>query len=145
MSLKNLPQEIALTPDDLKILLVNYRDIESLRGMNSELDKGINYIVDYYNEKFFNISDNWTKDPQDLINQLFAEDDTNALKYLINNFPYTQLIAEDAITNANNEILKYVLDNGNDYNLDELLKVAQENENAEAVDLITKAQEEETE
>jgi len=145
MSLKNLPQEIALTPDDLKILLVNYRDIESLRGMNSELDKGINYIVDYYNEKFFNISDNWTKDPQDLINQLFAEDDTNALKYLINNFPYTQLIAEDAITNDNNEILKYVLDNGNDYNLDELLKVAQENENAEAVDLITKAQEEETE
>lgn len=145
MSLKNLPQEIALTPDDLKILLVNYRDIESLRGMNPELDKGINYIVDYYNEKFFNISDNWAKDPQDLINQLFAEDDTNALKYLINNFPYTQLIAEDAIINANDEILKYVLDNGNDYNLDELLKVAQENENAEAVDLITKAQEEETE
>lgn len=137
MSLKKLPSEVSLTVNDLKILLVNYRDIENLRGLNGNLDEAINEIEQYYNQKFLQISPTWAENPTHLVNELFAENDTNAIKYLLNNFPYTQIIAEAAVSHSDLSLLTYVLNYGVDLNMEQLLNYAKDVGNEEAIDKIS--------
>lgn len=98
MKLTDLPSDI------LSIILLDAKDLKYLLNYNNNLDYTIECMFKRFTKKFYNINKNWQNQMQNLIEILIFNNDTDSLKFLINNYYnqidfYTLLIKSSELNN----------------------------------------------
>lgn len=95
--------------NDLKVMLVNYQNLDNLIKCDENLAKIIIDIKIKYIEKFNNIDEYWKIKPNKLLDVLFSTNDKESLYFLYNNYDFKLKIAKFAIKYNELDFLKYCM------------------------------------